>query len=161
VADAAALWRVGVERVVVGTAAIEDPAFATGLARGHPGRVALGLDTRDGAVAVRGWEATAGEGRAEVLAALDLDAFAALVVTDIGRDGMLEGPDVDGLRAVLDEVPIDVIASGGVRSLDDLHVLAALRSPSGRALAGTIVGRALYEGRFQVAEGVQACAASG
>jgi len=162
VAAAHALWDTGVRRVVVGTAAIEDPGLVATLVAARPGGVALGLDTRDGEVAVRGWAQGSGIGIADALARLEEAGVAALVVTDIGRDGMLGGPDLRGLRSVLDGTDLDVIASGGVSSAADVLALAGLRGPQlGRALAGAIVGRALYEGRLTVEEGVAACAASG
>jgi phosphoribosylformimino-5-aminoimidazole carboxamide ribotide isomerase len=160
-AAARALWYAGVARVVIGTAAVEDPTLVGRLARLRPGGVAVGLDTRDGEVAVRGWIDASGKRVGDVLDALGDAGVSAVVVTDIGRDGMLRGPDLTGLGAVLDVTAFDVIASGGVGDLSDVAALAALRGPaSGRRLAGAIVGKALYEGRLTVAEGVAACAAS-
>lgn len=160
VAAAEALWAVGVDRVVLGTAAIEQPDLVGALAGANSDRVAVGLDTRGGEVAVRGWVAGSGVSARDVLARLVGAGVAAVVVTDIGRDGMLAGPDVDGLQAVLDATDIEVIASGGVSSLGDLSTLAGLRGPtSGRPLSGAIVGKAIYEGRLTVGEAVAACAA--
>ncbi|MHB8464235.1 MAG: HisA/HisF-related TIM barrel protein [Acidimicrobiales bacterium] len=160
---AVALWDVGVQRVVLGTAAVEDPALVRRLAaRRDEGSVAVGLDARSGAVAVRGWLDDSGSVIGDVLAGLADAGIAAVIVTEIDRDGTLGGPDLLGLSAVLDQTSIDVIASGGVSSAADVVALAALRGPrSGRALAGAIVGRALYEGRLSVEDGVAACAASG
>jgi len=159
---ALALWDAGVRRVVIGTAAIEDPGLVATLAAARPGGVAVGLDTRDGEVAVRGWVQGSGMGIPDALARLADAGVAALIVTDIGRDGMLGGPDLRGLRSVLDGTDLDVVASGGVSSAADVLALAGLRGAQrGRALAGAIVGRALYEGRLTVEEGVAACAASG
>ena len=160
-AAAHALWQAGVRRVVLGTAAVEDPALVGRLAAANPGGVAVGLDTRDGKVAVRGWVDDSGTGAEEVLARLGDTGIAAVVVTDIGRDGMLAGPDSDGLQALLDVTLVDVIASGGVSSVDDVVELARLRgASSGKRLAGAIVGKALYEGRLTIEEGMAACAAS-
>ena len=165
-AAADALWEAGVRRVVLGTAAVEDPGLVERLAADHPGAVAVGLDTRGGEVAVRGWGTGTGVSASDLLARLAGCGVAAVIATDIGRDGMLGGPDVAGLRAVLDGSPPDgvgpdVIASGGVSSVADLAELAALRGPSsGRALAGAIVGKAIYEGHLTVGEGMVACAAS-
>jgi phosphoribosylformimino-5-aminoimidazole carboxamide ribotide isomerase len=119
------------------------------LAARHP--IAVGLDARAGAVAVRGWEATSGHRVVELARRFADAGVEALVVTEIGRDGTLEGPDLDGLATVLAATPVDVIASGGVGSLEDLRALAALEV-GGRRLAGVIVGRALYEERFTVRE---------
>jgi len=160
-AGAAALWEAGVERIVLGTAAVQAPQLVARLAAGRPGGVAVGLDTRGGEIAVHGWESATGTTALDVVDRLAGSGVAAFVVTDIGRDGMLSGPDVAGLAAVLDATDVDVIASGGVSTADDLRALGRVRGPStGRRLAGVIVGKAIYEGRLTVAEGVAACAAS-
>ncbi|MDP9404236.1 MAG: 1-(5-phosphoribosyl)-5-[(5-phosphoribosylamino)methylideneamino]imidazole-4-carboxamide isomerase [Actinomycetota bacterium] len=151
------LLRSGVARVVLGTAALEDPALVRRVAARHPGRVAVGLDARGGEVAVRGWAEASGLGPGELLTRFEGAGVAAFVVTDIGRDGMMVGPDLEGLAAVLRATATPVVASGGVGSLDDLRALAALEA-GGRGLAGAIVGKALYEGAFSVAEAVAACA---
>jgi phosphoribosylformimino-5-aminoimidazole carboxamide ribotide isomerase len=158
-AAARALWDAGVARVVVGTAAVEDPSLVAALASERPDGVAVGIDTRQGEVVVRGWREGSGQRAADVLGRLGGIGVAAVVVTDVGRDGMLVGPDGAGLASVLAAAPagVDVIASGGVASVEDLAVLAAV-SVGGRRLAGAVVGKALYEGRFSVAEGVAACA---
>jgi phosphoribosylformimino-5-aminoimidazole carboxamide ribotide isomerase len=169
VAAAEALLADGVDRVVVGTAALEDPAFVRYLAGAHPGKVAVGLDAhrRAGAtsstdrweVAVRGWVQGSGRDLLEVAKQFEDVGVAALVVTEIGRDGTLGGPDLDGLARVLDATTLDVVASGGVGSLDDLRALAGLQS-GGRRLAGAIVGRALYEKVFTLDEALDAVAAA-
>lgn len=156
-AAAEALFDAGVARVVVGTAALEDPDFVRRLASRRP--VAVGLDARGRDVAVRGWLEGSGQDLLELAAAFEGAGIAALVVTEIGRDGTLEGPDVAGLSEVLAATTIPVIASGGVGTLDDLRTLAAT-SVDGRSLSGVIAGRAIYEGAFTVAEGVRACAGS-
>jgi len=159
------LFGAGVDRVVLGTRAVEEPAFALELATAYPGRIALGLDHRrvtvDGAerreVAVRGWEAGSGRDLFEVLAAFETAPFAAVIATDIGQDGTLEGPDLAGYVALLGATSIPVIASGGVGTLADLRSLRAL-GVDGRRLAGAIVGKALVEGAFTVEEAVATCA---
>lgn len=153
-AAAEALFDAGVARVVVGTAALEDPDFVRRLAARRP--VAVGLDARGRDVAVRGWLEGSGQDLLELAAAFEGAGIAALVVTEIGRDGTLEGPDVTGLSEVLAATTIPVIASGGVGTLDDLRTLGAT-SVDGRSLSGVIAGRAIYEGAFTVAEGVAAC----
>jgi phosphoribosylformimino-5-aminoimidazole carboxamide ribotide isomerase len=156
--DAAqALWDAGVARVVVGTAAVEDPDLVNRLVARQPTGCAIGLDARNGMVAVRGWREDSGLDIGDVLDRVA--GVAAVIVTEISRDGMLEGPDVNGLAAVLARTAVPVIASGGVSSVEDLRSLAGLER-DGRHLAGAIVGRALYEGRLTVREGVAACAAS-
>jgi phosphoribosylformimino-5-aminoimidazole carboxamide ribotide isomerase len=154
-AAADALLSAGVRRVVVGTAALDDPAWVRRLAARHPGRVAVGLDARGRDVAVRGWVEASGRDLVDVARGFDDAGVAALVVTEIGRDGTLSGPALDQLSAVLEATSLDVIASGGVGSLDDLRALGALEV-GGRRLAGTIVGRALYEGAFGLADAVAA-----
>lgn len=154
-AAADALLASGVRRVVVGTAALDDPAWVRRLAARHPGRVAVGLDARGRDVAVRGWVERSGHDLIEVARGFDGDGVAALVVTEIGRDGTLDGPALDQLADVLAATRLDVVASGGVGTLDDLRALTAL-DVGGRRLAGAIVGRALYEGAFLLPDAVDA-----
>lgn len=139
----------GVARVVVGTAALDDPDFVRRLATRMA--VAVGLDVRGREVAVRGWEEGSGRDIVDVLGEFADAGVAAVIVTQIARDGTLDGPDLDGLSLVLASTPLDVIASGGVGTLDDLRALDSLEV-DGRRLAGVIVGRALYEGRFTLDE---------
>jgi phosphoribosylformimino-5-aminoimidazole carboxamide ribotide isomerase len=150
---AAALIDAGVARVVIGTAALEDPELVRRLAARFP--VAVGLDARGDDLAVRGW--TEGSGRSPSAVAVSFaDAgVAALVVTEIARDGTLGGPDLQGLAAILDATEIDVVASGGVGTVDHLRALAALEV-DGRRLSGAILGRALYEGTVELGEGLAA-----
>jgi len=150
---AEALFAAGVSRVVLGTAALEDPALVRRLAAAHP--VAVGLDARGTEVAVRGWLEGSGADVVDLAVAFGDAGVDALVVTEIGRDGTLAGPDLEGLSRVLAASSIPVIASGGIGTLDDVRALAAL-SVEGRTLAGAITGRAVYEGAFTVAEAVAA-----
>jgi len=140
-----ALFDAGVARVVLGTAALEDPDLVRRLASRHA--VAVGLDARGREVAVRGWEEGSGRDLLDVARGFADAGVEALIVTEIGRDGTLEGPDIEGLGEVLESTELPVIASGGVGTLDDLVALEELRSV-GRRLSGVIVGRALYEGAF-------------
>ena len=137
----------GAARVVLGTVAVADPERAAAICRSHPGRVAIGLDAREGRLRVAGWTegaettATAGAARAAGLGA------AAIVYTDIARDGMLGGPDLDGTRAVARAAGgVPVIASGGIGTLADVRAVAAL------GVAGVIIGRALYTGAVRLAD---------
>jgi phosphoribosylformimino-5-aminoimidazole carboxamide ribotide isomerase len=156
--DAAdALLAAGVRRVVVGTAALADPAWVRRLAARHPGRVAVGLDARGRDVAVHGWTEGSGRDLVDLARGFDDAGVAALVVTEIGRDGTLAGPDLGQLGDVLAATGLDVVASGGVGTLADLRALAAL-DVGGRHLAGAIVGRALYEGAFALPDAVAATA---
>ncbi|HEX2047053.1 MAG TPA: 1-(5-phosphoribosyl)-5-[(5-phosphoribosylamino)methylideneamino]imidazole-4-carboxamide isomerase [Acidimicrobiales bacterium] len=144
----------GVDRVVLGTAAVENPELVCDLAGHH--QVAVGLDVRGREVAVRGWTEGSGVDLFDLLARYADSGVAAVVVTDISRDSTLEGPNLEGLAAVLDATDIPVIASGGVGALPDLEALATLEA-SGRRLEGAIVGKALYEGKFTVEEAIAAC----
>ena len=148
----ATLLDAGVARIVVGSAAIDDPDLVRRLAAAHPQRVAVGLDHWGGEVRVRGWEQGSGRRLLDVAADLALPGVAAFVVTDISRDATLVGPDLEGLGELQASTAVPVIASGGVGSLDDLAALRAL------GVAGVIVGKAIYEGRFGVDEAVLACA---
>jgi phosphoribosylformimino-5-aminoimidazole carboxamide ribotide isomerase len=156
--DAEALLGAGVARVVLGTAAVADPPLVGRLAARHAGGVAVGLDARDGEVAVRGWTAGSGASVLDLVARFAGDGVGAFVVTDIGRDGTLSGPDIRGLVSVLAATDVPVVASGGVGSLDDLRALADLEA-GGRRLAGAIVGTAIHDGRFSVADALAVLAA--
>ena len=150
-ADARRRFDAGAARVVIGSAAVEDPELVDRLATSASGRVAVGLDARGREVAIHGWTVDAGRDLVELARRFDRPGVGALVVTEIGRDGMLSGPALDQLALVADAVGVPVIASGGVATAADLRELAAL------PLAGAIVGRALYEGRLTVEEGIAAC----
>ena len=153
-AAAEALFDAGVARVVVGTAAVEDPGLVDRLAAGGR-RVAVGIDVRGTDVATHGWEQSSGQSIEDVLdrfAGVGVDAF---VVTQIQRDGMLGGADLEGLTTVLAHTDVPIIASGGVGDLGDLRALASLEI-SGRRLIGAIVGKALHDGRFDVAQALEA-----
>jgi phosphoribosylformimino-5-aminoimidazole carboxamide ribotide isomerase len=149
---AAAVERVleaGAARAVVGTIAVRDPALCATLCREFPGRIAVGIDARDGLVRVAGWlEGEALEAATLARAAAERGA-ACIVYTDIGRDGMQDGPDLAGTRTVARAAGIPVIASGGVGAIDHLRAVAALE-PDG--VAGVIVGRALYTGAVALAD---------
>jgi phosphoribosylformimino-5-aminoimidazole carboxamide ribotide isomerase len=163
---AATLLGFGVDRVVVSTLAVEEPDVLASLAVRFPGRVAVGLDhrsvERDGVVrrelAVRGWEVGSGIDLEKFLVDLETIALAALIVTDISRDGTLEGPDLVGLEAVLSQTSHEVIASGGIGTVADLASLKALRS-STRAIRAVIIGKALLSRAITLDEAIAACAA--
>jgi phosphoribosylformimino-5-aminoimidazole carboxamide ribotide isomerase len=135
----------GIERVIIGTAAVRDPDFVKQAARKFPGRIAVGIDARAGKVAVAGW-AEETQLEALELARLFEDAgVAAVIYTDVERDGMLQGLNLDATIALADAVSIPVIASGGLASVDDVRKLL---EPRARKLEGAIAGRALYDGRL-------------
>jgi len=139
----------GIKRVIIGTAAVRNPQLVKDAAKKFPGRVAVGLDARDGMVAVEGWA------EASTVTALDIaqrfeDAgVAAIIFTDIARDGMLQGLNLDATIALADKISIPVIASGGFASIDDVK---ALLTPRAKKLEGAISGRALYDGRVDPAQ---------
>ena len=139
----------GAERVVLGTAAVRDPEMAGAIAAAHGDRVVASVDARSGRVAAEGWTESSDRGAAEVVAALSERGIRRFVYTPVEVDGLMGGPDLDSLREVAKATDGELIYSGGVGSLDDLRALARLGIDN---LAGVIVGRALYEGRFSVAE---------
>lgn len=149
---AAVLHDLGVARVVIGTAALDDPDLVAAVARRQ--RVAIGLDVRGREVAVKGWTEGSGVDWDAALARLGDAGAEAVVVTQIQREGLLAGPDTEGLTEVLAATPLDVVASGGVGDLDDLRALDAVRVGD-RGLAGVIVGTAIYEGRVPVDRAVE------
>ncbi|MGI8809674.1 MAG: HisA/HisF-related TIM barrel protein [Acidimicrobiales bacterium] len=153
-ASAEELLACGVERIVIGTAAVEHPELVRELAGHH--QVAVGIDSRGRDVAVRGWTQGSGVDLFDLLDRFAGRGVAAVIITDISRDATLAGPDVEGLAAVLDATDIPVVASGGVGVLADLEALATLDA-GGRGLEGAIVGKALYEGNFTVEEAIAAC----
>jgi phosphoribosylformimino-5-aminoimidazole carboxamide ribotide isomerase len=159
VEDASARFAAGATRVVIGSAAVEQPEIVGELNAYHPGQVAVGLDARGRDVAIHGWTDATGLDVVRLAQRFDEVGVGALIVTDISRDGMLTGPALDQLGAVVAAVSVPVIASGGVASTADLRALASFEV-DGKRLAGSIVGRAIYEHRFTVAEGIAACSPS-
>ena len=138
----------GVARVIIGTAAVRDPQFVKSAATKFPGRVAVGLDARDGKVAVEGWAATSEVTALDIAQRFEDAGVAAIIFTDIARDGLLKGLNFEATIALADRISIPVIASGGFASIDDVKALLA---PRAKKLAGAIVGRALYDGRLDPA----------
>jgi phosphoribosylformimino-5-aminoimidazole carboxamide ribotide isomerase len=134
----------GAERVVLGTAVVQDTALLEETARRFPGRVIVGVDAKGGRVAVRGWTAVADQEATDFVGRVAGLAVYAVIYTDIARDGMLEGPNLDALRRMAAVCPVPLIASGGITRTEDLRQLRAL----GPKVIGAIVGKALYEGRI-------------
>jgi phosphoribosylformimino-5-aminoimidazole carboxamide ribotide isomerase len=143
----------GISRVILGTAAVRDPALVKEAARAFPGQVAVGIDARDGRVAVHGWAETTDMKAVELARTFEGCGVAALIVTDIGRDGTKSGVNVDFTGEMADAVSIPVIASGGVKNVADLK---ALKSRPGRPIEGAILGRALYDGDIDPTEALLA-----
>jgi phosphoribosylformimino-5-aminoimidazole carboxamide ribotide isomerase len=147
--DAIEHWlAIGIDRVVLGTAALRDPGLVLQAAADHPGRIVVGIDARDGQVAVEGWAETTELGVIELAQRFEDSGVAAIVYTDITRDGALVGVDVCAIATIARQIKIPLIASGGVSSLDDV---AALKAHESAGIAGIICGRALYDGRIDPA----------
>ncbi|MBX3593018.1 1-(5-phosphoribosyl)-5-[(5-phosphoribosylamino)methylideneamino]imidazole-4-carboxamide isomerase [Sphingomonas sp.] len=144
---------IGVDRVVIGTAALEDPDFVRAAAAAHPGRIVVAVDARDGFVATKGWADVSTVAVAELGKRFEDAGVAALLFTDVGRDGLLKGCNVEATVALAAEVSIPVIASGGVAGLEDIRALVG--QPG---IEGVITGRALYDGRLDLAEALKAAA---
>ena len=138
----------GIARVIIGTAAVRDPALVKAAARAHPGRVAVGLDARDGKIAVEGWSKTSALSALDVARRFEDEGVATIVYTDVNRDGMLQGLNLDATIALAEHISLPVIASGGLASLADVR---ALLEPRAQKLEGAIAGRALYDGRLDPA----------
>jgi phosphoribosylformimino-5-aminoimidazole carboxamide ribotide isomerase len=143
--------RRGVARVILGTVAVENPALVREAARAFPGQVAVGIDAREGRVATRGWAETTAIGATDLARRFEDAGVAAIIHTDIARDGAMQGPNVAATAALARAVAVPVIASGGVASLADL---IALRDTG--VIAGAISGRALYDGAIDLAEALSA-----
>jgi phosphoribosylformimino-5-aminoimidazole carboxamide ribotide isomerase len=148
-ATIAAWLEAGLDRVVIGTQALRDPDWFGRMAETYPGRLLLGLDARDGRVATEGWLELSAVAALTLAKQFDRLPIAGIIYTDIARDGMLEGPNLEAIAALAQTVRSPVIASGGVGELSDLERLAAL------PIVGCIVGRALYEGRFSLGEALK------
>ncbi len=138
----------GVERVILGTRALLDPAWCESMCRRFPRRICLGIDARQGRIAIQGWQRDSDQSALDLARQCAAWPLAALIYTDISRDGMLEGPNVEATVELAAAVSLPVIASGGVTTLEDVARLAW------RGLFGCIIGRALYEGRIDLAAAI-------
>jgi phosphoribosylformimino-5-aminoimidazole carboxamide ribotide isomerase len=139
----------GISRVIIGTAAVRDPDFVKSAARKFPGKVAVGIDARAGKVAVSGWAEETQLEAIELARLFEDKGIAAIIYTDVERDGMMQGLNLDATAEMAESVSIPVIASGGFASIDDVR---ALMAPRAQKLEGAIVGRALYDGRLDAKE---------
>ena len=148
----------GVTRVIIGTAAVRNPALVKEAAKEFTGRVAVGLDARDGKVAVEGWAEVSELTVLDIAKRFENAGVAAIIYTDVARDGMLQGLNLDATIALADAVSIPVIASGGLASIDDIENML---DPRAKKLAGAIAGRALYDGRLDAAEALRLITAHG
>jgi phosphoribosylformimino-5-aminoimidazole carboxamide ribotide isomerase len=144
------LFSAGIDRVVIGTAAIEDPEFLTSSCRKYPGRILIGIDAKDGMVAIKGWEEVTSVNARELAKRLELIGIAGIIYTDISRDGMLSGPNLEAVREMVESVKIPVIASGGVSGIEDIKNLVKIRN-----LWGVITGKAIYAGTLNLQEAIR------
>lgn len=147
---------IGVARVVIGTAALKNPDFVKAAAKAHPGAIVVAVDARDGMVATEGWADVSDVSVEDLSRRFEDAGVAALLFTDVGRDGLLKGCNVEATVALAKAVSIPVIASGGVAGIEDIH---ALRPHVGDGVTGVITGRALYDGRLDLAEAIRVAAA--
>lgn len=145
----------GVRRVILGTAALNNPELVREAARAHPGRIAVAVDAREGRVAVEGWSRFSSMEARELAARFADAGVAAIVFTDIGRDGMLRGLNIEAVRALAACVPLPVVASGGVAGIGDID---ALRASGANNIEGVVIGRALYDGRIDAKEALERAA---
>ena len=142
----------GIDRLILGTVVLKDPGLAARACERFPGRIAFGLDAKDGLLAVEGWTETSRKTALEVARSLAALKPAALIYTDISRDGVKKGVNLAATRALAEAVDLPVIASGGVSSLDDIKALLPLEQAG---VVGVIVGRALYDGNLDLAEAIE------
>lgn len=151
--------KVGVDRCIIGTAAVKNPDFVSAAIAAHGSdAVIVGVDALDGIVRVAGWEESSGLAVADFLRDMQSRGVAEVIFTDIARDGALTGPPLEALQSVLDAAPLRVIASGGVASLKDVRQLLELSRKNANRLRGVISGKAIYEKKLDVAEAVRLCA---
>ena len=143
------LFDAGIERIVLGTAAVQDQEFVKNALAKHSGRMAIGIDARDGYVQISGWTEDSQIGAIDLARRLQDAGVRLVIYTDISRDGVLEGPNIEATRQMLENTQLSVIASGGVSSLQDVHRLAEINHSR---LEGVIIGKALYEGRIRIEE---------
>jgi phosphoribosylformimino-5-aminoimidazole carboxamide ribotide isomerase len=142
----------GITRVILGSAALKTPALVHEACRAFPGQVVVGIDARDGMVATEGWAETSSVSAVELGLRFEDAGVAAIIYTDIARDGMLSGLNLEQTRALADRLHTPVIASGGVGTLDDLRALHTVAALASGRIEGVIVGRALYDGRVELSE---------
>jgi phosphoribosylformimino-5-aminoimidazole carboxamide ribotide isomerase len=146
--------KAGVSYIIIGTRAVKEPAFVAEACRAFPGKVIVGLDAKDGLVATDGWAEVSSVRAADLAKRFEADGVAAIVYTDIARDGMMQGVNVEATVGMARASTIPVIASGGITNLDDIR---ALKAVADAGICGAITGRAIYEGTLDVAEAQRLC----
>jgi phosphoribosylformimino-5-aminoimidazole carboxamide ribotide isomerase len=146
-----AYLELGIDRVILGTVAKENPALVEEACKKYPGRIVVGIDARDGLVAVRGWADVTAKKATEMAREMAGFGVEAIIYTDIARDGMMQGPNIEATRKLAESIDIPVIASGGLSSLDDIRRLMAIESAG---VTGVITGKAIYSGAIDLREAV-------
>ena len=150
----AAYLDAGVTWCIIGTQAVKEPAFVARACRAFPDNIIVGLDAKDGLVAINGWAVVTDHKAEELGRRFETDGVSAIVYTDIGRDGMLTGPNVEATARLAEAIAVPVIASGGITNIEDVRALAAVAGRgTGPGIVGAITGRAIYEGTLDFAEG--------
>ena len=144
------LFSAGIDRIIIGTAAIEDPEFLTDSCNRYPGRILIGIDAKDGMVAIRGWEEITSLNARELAKRLEIVGAACIIYTDISRDGMLSGPNIEATREMVESVKIPVIASGGVSCIEDIKNLVQIKN-----LWGVITGKAIYSNTLNLKDAIK------
>jgi phosphoribosylformimino-5-aminoimidazole carboxamide ribotide isomerase len=144
------LFSAGIDRIIIGTAAIEDPEFLTYACNKHPGKVLIGIDAMNGKVAIKGWEEVTSVKAKELAKRLEMVGVSGIIYTDISRDGMLSGPNIEATGEMVESVTIPVIASGGVSCLEDIKNLMKVKK-----LWGVITGKAIYSGALDLKEAMK------
>jgi phosphoribosylformimino-5-aminoimidazole carboxamide ribotide isomerase len=144
------LFSAGIDRIIIGTAAIEDPEFLTYACNKHPGKVLIGIDAMNGMVAIKGWEEVTSVKAKELAKRLEMVGVAGIIYTDISRDGMLSGPNIEATGEMVESVTIPVIASGGVSGIEDIKNLMKVKK-----LWGVITGKAIYSGALDLKEAMK------
>ncbi len=144
------IFSAGIDRIIIGTAAIEDPEFLTYLCGTYTGRVLIGIDAKDGMVAIKGWEEVTSFTAKDLARRLEMVGAAGIIYTDISRDGMMTGPNIEATREMVENVSIPVIASGGVSNIDDIKNLGQIKN-----LWGVITGKAIYSGSLNLREAIK------
>jgi phosphoribosylformimino-5-aminoimidazole carboxamide ribotide isomerase len=144
------LFSAGIDRVIIGTAAVEDPEFLTFSCNKYPGRVLAGIDAKEGMVAIKGWEEITSITARELAKRLEMIGVAGIIYTDIKRDGMLSGPNIEATREMVESAGIPVIASGGISCMEDVKNLMKIKD-----LWGAITGKAIYSGALDLREAIR------
>ena len=144
------LFSAGIDRIIIGTAAIEDPEFLTYACNKYPGKVLIGIDAMNGMVAIKGWEEVTSVKAKDLAKRLEMAGVSGIIYTDISRDGMLSGPNIEATGEMVESVKIPVIASGGVSCLEDIKNLMRIKN-----LWGVITGKAIYSGALDLKEAMR------